>query len=205
MVEGQSLSLTDCLRLFIPLKSLYDVLSHADAQKVDSASSFVHPRSHPSPAGRSIFSDGLAAPSSTTSEAISPNHSKKRPMITCCQARHLFYIHREQLGRQVIPIDDEAVLDAINSPENNDLEEIKKISFDLYALIIVICGSMLVILPPTYSITLGILTRSQDLSGLLEDLEQEAFSALDEMDMFSHPTIVGVQALAMYQLSLAHR
>lgn len=109
------------------------------------------------------------------------------------------------MGRPFIPVDDEAIWTAIEHAKTNVLEEIRKGNEDVYALILVLSASTLLLLPPTYAITLGLLTKSDELGALIDAWEAEAFSALDDLDLFSRPTLVGVQCLAIHQLSLAHR
>lgn len=125
--------------------------------------------------------------------------------LTCDQARHLFYAYRQETTRPIVPIDEEALWDAIDQTKSNLTSEIRKTQPDVYALLLVVCASMVILLPPTYSITLGLLSKSEELGLLMDVWETEAFDALDELDMFSKPSLIGVQVMALYQLNLSHR
>ena len=185
-----------------PTQSLIDALSRADAQTAYSGSFLSPMAQQSSPADRSTDTQ----PSSSRPSVVSRQPLRKDlAALTCDQARHLFYAYRQETTRPIVPIDEEALWDAIDQTKSNRTSEIRKTQPDVYALLLVVCASMVILLPPTYSITLGLLSKSEELGLLMDAWETEAFDALDELDMFSKPSLIGVQVMALYQLNLSHR
>lgn len=160
------------------------------------------PTSHSS--SKSVFSD--AAPlSSRTSNASQPASFQKTVTVSCTQARHLVESYQEQASRITSWLDTNAIYDALHQAKSEDIGEIRHSRPDLYALITVLCASSLVILPSTYTICMGLIGQSSELGSLLDRLEADASSALDQVNMFSHPTLIGLQALSIYQINLSPR
>lgn len=153
---------------------------------------------------KSTFSEGKPL-SSRTSDASRSAHLDKGEILTCDQARHLIYCYREHAIRIVTWIDVETACNALDEAKSNNVEEIRPLQPDVYAMIMLICSSALILLPPTFSITLGIISKSEEIAPLLDRYEAKAFEALDQQDMFSHPTLVGLQALSLYQINLSPR
>ena len=153
---------------------------------------------------KSIFGEA-APPSSGTSNASHSAYFPKTTIVTCTQARHLVESYQEQASRITSWLDTNAVYDALHQAKSDDISEIRHSKPDLFALISILCASSLVILPSTYTICMGLIGQSSELGSLLDRLEADASSALDQMNMFSHPTLIGLQALTVYQFSLSPR
>jgi hypothetical protein len=187
--------------------SLFDTLSRADIHTdLHNEPSFsMHnqatPDSHSSSSMKSLFSRNQA-PSSRTSNAS--DLGRKSITITCTPARKLVATYQEQGSRIVGWIDTVAVAKALDESRSNDIREIRYSKPHLYALISVVCASSLILLPATYTICMGLIDKSSELGSLLDRLEEDAFDALGQT-MFAQPSIIGLQALAIYQLNLSPR
>jgi hypothetical protein len=125
--------------------------------------------------------------------------------LSCDQARQLVLCYQENALRIMSKIDTALIQRALDRAEGqtNSLDEIRANQPDVYALILLLCASSLTLLPATYSISLGILSKSDQLGPLLASLIASAFAALEESSVFSHPTLTGVEAMSVFQLNLS--
>jgi hypothetical protein len=132
--------------------------------------------------------------------------SSVQPLITLEQAQSLYRHYNELVPEKILVIDDVAIQSALQqslSEQNcTDLSDIKQRQPDVYALILIVCASTALLLPTSYTITMGLLTRYQDLHTLVAELDGEAERTLRTISV---PTLASVQCGTLYLHNLAQR
>lgn len=101
-------------------------------------------------------------------------------------------------------IDTVTINEALDQAMTNDITEFRHSKPDLFALISIVCASSLILLPATYTICMGLIDKSADLGYLLDQMEANSFEALGDT-MHTHPSLIGLQALAVYLINLSPR
>lgn len=158
----------------------------------------------------SISLSALASPSvfkrSSSSERIKRSkHAANGAPLTFEQARELFRHYHNLLPEKILTIDEKAILQTLDDdagPHSCSLSLLQELQPDLFGLLMTVCATTMILLPPTYSITMGILTRYDQLHLFLSRLVTMADEALDSL---SAPTLLSIQAGTLYLQTLAQR
>jgi hypothetical protein len=124
---------------------------------------------------------------------------------TCDHARNLLFAYRESIGSILVANEEEKMLGAINRTTTGDIAEIRHKFPALYSLLMLICASGLILLPPSYCITLGIVSKYDEVGPLIDAWQAEAFDTLELENLILQPTIICIQALITYQINFGPR
>lgn len=141
--------------------------------------------------------DTLSPPARTLEERRRSASSRSLPSRS--QALNLVQIYEDQLCFGALHIIDfETVRSGIHT-----LPIIAR--KDVLALVLLLAASTLDLLPSSYAIALGLVTKSEDAETLVRYWTDEGLSALLACDLYLEPTIVAVQALVVYQYNLVEQ
>lgn len=140
--------------------------------------------------------------SSRTTVDSGPSHKTK---VTADQALELLHHYHDLLPDKMICVDEENVskiLENMIARGDQNLDGLRQEYADIYGLLMMICASTMCFLPPTYCITMGIVTRYEQIESCIDDMLAFAEAALDSMPV---PTLATIQAGTLYLHNLTPR